>query len=208
MAESEALCGTVPLKVCLVPSSKGINSLPVYFVWSSVASLFIILFALLNVRRAEITLVNSHADWLWLVWEFYIWEAWQQAHVVSTATWSQRVNGAAGSVIKVHQQSSCSRVWLSCSVNLCCEIRAVRNSSTLYVGCNGKLGLIHEQKFFVLLLIPNIVFIDLYWNTKPTTTSRGSSRAPHILRGFNPSLKRTNTSCSKYFFFCLRFFGV
>lgn len=39
MAELKALCGTVSLKVCLVPSSKGINSLPVYFVRSSVALL-------------------------------------------------------------------------------------------------------------------------------------------------------------------------
>lgn len=163
--------------------------------------LFIILFALLNVRRAEITLVNSCADWFWLVWEFYIWEAWQQAHVVGTATWSQCVNAVEQQAAWSKFISRAAAAGFGYPVLLISAVRYV----LLEIRAHCMLGAMERwdnswAKFSVLLLVHNIVFTDLYWNTKHTSTSQDSCRAPHIQRGFNPSLKRTNTF-QKYFLF-------
>lgn len=143
MAELKALCGTVSLKVCLVPSSKGINSLPVYFVRSSVALLSLhYSFCIIKCEKGR----NYPCKLLCRLILACVRILHLRSLTASTCCRHCNVEsvckccGAAGSMIKVHQQSSCSRVWLSCSVNLCCEIRAVRNSSSLYVGCNGKMG--------------------------------------------------------------------
>lgn len=128
-------------------------------------------------RRAGITLVNAHADWFWLVQEFYIWEAWQQVHFVSTAMCvvsTCKCCGTAGSTIKVHYQSNCSRVYF---ILLILVMRCiVRDSCTFYVGCNRKPRMILEQKFSVFLLMPNMIFTGLCCNTKHISASQYSCR--------------------------------
>lgn len=53
----------------------------------------------------------------------------------------------------------------------------IRDSRTFYVGCNGKPRMIGEQKFSVVLLMPDTIFAGLYRDAKHTSASQYRSSA-------------------------------